>query len=391
MSTKDKKQKSFHFATKAIHAGFHHDSATGAVMPPIYLSSTFAQVSPGTPISKYEYSRTANPTRDILQTNLAALENGKYCLTFASGCAALGTLLQAFSPGDHIIISDDVYGGTLRLFAKVFQQWGLHYTQCDMTDLTQFEQAYSSKTRLIWIETPSNPLLKIIDIAAISAINQQQPQRAWLAVDNTFATPYLQNPLNLGADLVCHSTTKYIGGHSDVVGGALILNDEALSDKLFFLQNSLGAVPSPMDCYLLLRSIKTLSLRMAAHCLNAQLIAQHLSTHPNIKKVIYPGLSTHPQHALAKKQMRSFGGMISVVLKGEISDVKRFLQNLQIFTLAESLGGVESLIEHPTVMTHATIPAQHRHKIGIEDTLVRISVGIEDVRDLISDLDQALQ
>lgn len=378
------------FATKAIHAGFSHDEITGAVMPPIVLSSTYAQKSPGIPISQYEYSRTANPTRDVLQANLAALENGRYGLCFASGCAALNTLLQAFPAGSHVVLSDDVYGGTLRLLSQVFTPLGFTYTQCDMTDSNAITQALKPNTQLIWLETPSNPLLKVIDIRAIATLLKQQAPKAVIAVDNTFATPYLQTPLDLGADLVCHSTTKYLGGHSDVVGGALILNDEAFAQKLYYLQNATGAVPSPIDCYLLLRSTKTLPVRMKAHCDNARQIAEYLSAHSKISRVLYPGLASHPQHTLAQKQMRDFGGMISIVLKQGMNAVAPFLQKLKIFTLAESLGGVESLIEHPTVMTHAAIPAEHRKKIGIDDALVRISVGIEDVEDLIEDLDQAL-
>ncbi|MBS0289954.1 MAG: cystathionine gamma-synthase [Proteobacteria bacterium] len=376
------------FGTKAIHAGFHHDEVTGAVMPPICLSTTFAQRAPAQPIGNYEYARTANPTRDILQTTLAALEGGKFGLCFASGCNALNTLLQTLKPSSHVIISDDVYGGTLRLFTQVFNHWGITYTQCDMTDLKQFATAFTPQTQLVWLETPSNPLLKILDIAALCDINQQQKQQPILAVDNTFATPYLQNPLHLGADVVCHSTTKYIGGHSDVLGGALILNDQTLAEQLYFLQNAQGGVPGPMDCFLLIRSLKTLHVRMQAHCDNALKLAEFLQNHPKISKVIYPGLTNHPQHQLAAQQMRNFGGMISCVLKEEI-DVKRFLQSLQIFTLAESLGGVESLIEHPATMTHAAIPEAHRQKIGIEASLVRISVGIEDIDDLTQDINQA--
>lgn len=387
MGSKENKHR---FATKAIHAGFHHDAVTGAVMPPITLSTTFAQTIPGHPIGKYEYSRTANPTRDMLENNLATLENGRYGLCFSSGCAALNTLLQAFPAGSHILLSDDVYGGTLRILSQVFAPLGFTYTQCDMTDLAAVSNAITNKTQLIWLETPSNPLLKIIDINAIAKIKKQLAQSAWLAVDNTFATPFLQSPLDLGADLVCHSTTKYIGGHSDVIGGALILNDEALAQRLYYLQNAIGSIPSPMDCYLLLRSIKTLPIRMKAHCENAQQIATFLSTHPKISRVIYPGLDNHPQHGLARTQMRGFGGMVSIVLKAGLAAVNPFLQRLNIFTLAESLGGVESLIEHPTVMTHAAIPAEHRKKIGIEDGLVRISAGIEDPADLIEDLEQAL-
>lgn len=378
------------FATKAIHGNFHYDPTTGAVMPPIYLASTFAQKSPGEFISKYEYARTANPTRDILENTLASLEGAEYCLSFSSGCAALSTLLQAFESPYHVVLSNDVYGGTMRLFSQVFSQHGLTFTQCDMTDPEQAIKAITPQTQLIWLETPSNPLLQIIDIEKISEIKKQYAPKAVLAVDNTFATPYLQNPLSLGADLVCHSTTKYIGGHSDIIGGALILNDKTLAEKLFFLQNAVGSVPSPMDCYLLLRSIKTLPIRMSAHCDNAKIIAEYLSHHPRVEKVIYPGLSEHPQHMLVTKQMRDYGAMISVILKGDTKEVIRFLQHLQIFTLAESLGGVESLIEHPASMTHAAIDPAHRKKIGIEDTLVRISVGIEDPQDLIEDLEQAL-
>lgn len=384
------KKESSRFATKAIHAGFSHDKATGAVMPPIYLSSTFAQLAPSEPISQYEYSRTANPTRDILQANLASLENGQYGLCFASGCAALNTLLQAFPSNTHVLLSNDVYGGTLRLLANVFNNMGFTYTQVDMTDINAVSSNIKSDTQLIWLETPSNPLLQIIDIAAIANVKKQKAPSAIFAVDNTFATPYLQTPLDLGADLVCHSTTKYIGGHSDIIGGALILKDNAFAQKLYYLQNATGAIPSPMDCYLLLRSIKTLPVRMQTHCLNAKKIAAFFSEHAKISKVIYPGLTNHPQHALAKVQMRDFGGMISVILKDGLQAVAPFLKRLEIFTLAESLGGVESLIEHPAVMTHAAIPADHRKKIGIEDGLVRISVGIEDVEDLIEDLDQAL-
>ncbi|MGD9592167.1 MAG: cystathionine gamma-synthase [Candidatus Berkiella sp.] len=377
------------FATKAIHSGFDSDH-TGAVMPPVYLSSTFKQITPAHPVGKYEYSRTANPTRDVLQANLAALEKGQYGLCFSSGCAALNTVLQYLQPGDHVIVSDDVYGGTLRLLANVFSQWGITSTQCDMTNLAAFKQAYTDKTKLVWLETPSNPLLKLIDIAAICDINKKQNQNALVAVDNTFATPFLQTPLELGADIVCHSTTKYIGGHSDIVGGALVVNDSALAEKLYYLQNAIGAIPSPMDCFLLIRSIKTLHVRMQAHCHNAMQIATFLKSHPKVNKVYYPGLSEHSQHQLAKDQMRDFGGMISVDLNGDQDFLSTFFKRLEIFTLAESLGGVESLIEHPSVMTHAAIPQAHRQKIGITDSLVRISVGIEDSADLLDDLKQAL-
>lgn len=378
------------FATKAIHAAFHHDPMTGAVMPSIVLSTTFAQKSPGQPLGDFEYARTANPTREILQNNLAALENAKYGLCFSSGCAALATLLHRLSPGAHIILSDDIYGGSYRLFQSVFSKWDLRITLCDMTDLNAFKAAYTANTQLVWLETPSNPMLKILDIAALSEIHHAQKSRALFAVDNTFATPYLQNPLDLGADLVCHSTTKYLGGHSDVVGGALLLNNPKIAEELTYLQNAIGAIPSPQDCYLLLRSIKTLAVRMEAHCANALLISNYLNKHPKIERVIYPGLTIHPQYLLAQRQMRRFGGMISINLKGNLASTIAFLQKLKIFTLAESLGGVESLIEHPALMTHMALPIDQRLTLGILDTLVRVSVGIEDPQDLIEDLAQAL-
>ena len=291
----------------------------------------------------------------------------------------------------HILLSDDVYGGTHRLIANVFSKWGFTFTSCDMTDLDKVKQALHKKTQLIWLETPSNPLLKIIDIEAIDKLRQLHAPDALFAVDNTFASPYLQNPLNIGADVVCHSSTKYLGGHSDVLGGALVLNYPELAQKLYYLQNAIGAVPSPFDCYILLRSLKTLALRMERHCQNAEILAQALQSHPKVKKVYYPGLETHPHYALAKKQMRQFGGMISIVIEGTEEDVIRTLTRVKIFTLAESLGGVESLIEHPASMTHAAIPASHREKIGIEAGLIRLSVGIEDANDLLADLNQALK
>lgn len=378
------------FATRAIHTGFHHDPATGAVMPPIYLATTFAQSYPGKPISHFEYSRTNNPTREMLQHTLASLENGQFALCFSSGCAAFATVLESLPQGSHILVSDDIYGGTMRLLEKVYAEKGLSYTLCDLTNIENMQQCVQKNTRLIWLESPSNPLLKIIDIHAVSEARKAIVPSALLAVDNTFATPYLQTPLSLGADIVCHSTTKYLGGHSDVLGGALIFNDAELYKKLSFLQNAIGAVPSPFDCYLLLRSIKTLSVRMKAHCENANIIAKHLSSYPAVKTVLYPGLPSHPQHALAKMQMHDFGGMITIVLNSPINKVISFLQNLKVFTLAESLGGVESLIEHPATMTHAAIPPEHRKKIGIDDSLVRLSIGIEDPNDLINDLSQAL-
>lgn len=379
------------FATKAIHAEFHHDAYTGAVVPPICLSTTFAQHSPGKPFSHFEYSRSNNPTREVLEHTLAALELGQFGLCFASGCAAMATVLQSLPIGSHVILSDDIYGGSLRLLKNVFSDHGLQYNLCDLTDPEQIKSFSQDNTRLIWLETPSNPLLKIIDLGAIHKARQAYCPHAYLAVDNTFATPYLQTPLALGADIVCHSTTKYLGGHSDVIGGALILNDPELHEKLLFLQNALGAVPSPFDCYLLLRSIRTLSVRMKAHCENARLIAAHFDTHDKVQSVIYPGLMSHPQHSIAAKQMRDFGGMMDLKLNLSLNDTLEFLEKLQIFTLAESLGGVESLIEHPATMTHAVVPQKHREKIGITDNLVRLSIGIEEPDDLVNDLENALK
>lgn len=379
------------FSTKAIHTDFHHDIYTGAVTPPIYLSTTFAQYAPGKPISHFEYSRSNNPTRELLELTLASLENGKFGLCLSSGCAAMALMLQSLPIGSHVILSDDIYGGSLRLLKNVFADHGLQYNLCDLTDPNQIKSFSQENTKLIWLETPSNPLLKIIDIEAISQARKNYCPNACLVVDNTFATPYLQTPLALGADVVCHSTTKYLGGHADVVGGALILNDPELHEKLAFLQNAIGSVPSPFDCYLLLRSIKTLSLRMKTHCENARLIAAHFDTHQKVKNVIYPGLTSHPQHTIARKQMRDFGGMMGLKLDLSATELLTFLQKLQIFTLAESLGGVESLIEHPATMTHAAIPLQHREKIGITDDLVRLSIGIEEPDDLVNDLENALK
>ena len=378
------------FSTKAIHSHFHHDLTTGAVMPPLYLATTFAQTSPGKPISHFEYSRSNNPTRELLESVLASLENAQHGLCFSSGCAALATLLQTLPLDSHVLLSDDIYGGSLRLLKNVFGDHGIQYNVCDMTDPSQIKSFSQENTRLIWLETPSNPLLKIIDIKAISEARKKYCPNAYLAVDNTFATPYLQTPFSFGADIVCHSSTKYLGGHSDVLGGVLMLNDGELHEKLSFMQNAIGAVPSPFDCYLLLRSIKTLSIRMKAHCENAQMIATHFDTHSKVKNVIYPGLTSHPQHSLATSQMQNYGGMISMRLHLNLEEMFTFLGALNIFTLAESLGGVESLIEHPATMTHAAIPEKHRQMIGIDEGLVRLSVGIEDPEDLIQDLEQAL-
>ena len=387
----DSYKKDMGFSTRAIHAGQHPDPTTGAVMTPIYQTSTYAQHSPGVTYSGYEYSRTSNPTRVALEENLASLEQAKYGLCFSSGCAALATLLHTLKPGDHVILGDDVYGGTFRLFDKVFKQLDIHYTQIDLTHLDDLEKAITPNTKMVWAETPTNPMLKIIDIAALTKIVKKINSSILVAIDNTFATPFLQNPLSYGTDLICHSSTKYLGGHSDVIGGVLLVNDETLYEKLKFLQNAIGAVPAPQDCFLLLRSTKTLAIRMRQHCENAAQVAAFLETHPKIEKVIYPGLTSHPQHELAKKQMKHFGGMISVYVKGNEAKTRLFLEKLKVFTLGESLGGVESLIEHPAIMTHAAIPIEKREIFGIKDNLVRLSVGIEDEADLIGDLEQALE
>jgi len=383
--------KPYNFKTNVIHAGYQADSVTGAVMPPIYLSTTYKQSSPGSPIGEFEYSRSNNPNRQFVEKSLAALEGGQYGLCFASGCAALAIVLQSLSPGAHVIVSDDVYGGTLRLFAQVYQKKGISFVQVDCTDLETFKQALTPKTELIWIETPSNPMLKIVDIEKIAEIKNNITPEANLFIDNTFATPYLQTPLALGADGVCHSTTKYLGGHSDIVGGALIVNKPDLNEKLTYMQNALGAVPSAMDCYLLMRSIKTLALRMDAHCHNAHKVVEFLNSHPKVAKVIYPGIPEHPQYHVAEKQMKNFGGMVSAAFKLDLTQIKNFLGNLKLFTLAESLGGVESLIEHPAIMTHASVPPAQRQALGISDGLVRLSVGIEDANDLIEDLKEGLE
>ncbi len=376
------------FETKVIHAGQAPDPTTGAIMPPIYQTSTYVQESPGKH-KGYEYSRTSNPTRTTLEANLAALENGKFALATASGCAAMTVLMHLFKSGDHVVCCDDVYGGTYRLFTKVINNNGIQVTFVDLTDAKRLTQAIQKNTKAVWIETPTNPLLKLIDIEAVSQISKSK--NLLTIVDNTFMSPYFQNPLELGADVVVHSTTKYLNGHSDVVGGAIITNSQELRDKLHFLENAMGAVPGPFDCWLVLRGIKTLALRMKAHEANATQIANFLTEHPQVEKVIYPGLKTHPQHALAKKQMRGFGGMISVVLKGGLPAAKKVLEKTHLFSLAESLGGVESLIEHPAIMTHASIDKATREKLGIADGLIRLSVGIENVQDLIEDLKLALK
>lgn len=376
------------FGTRAIHAGQSPDPTTGAIMTPVYQTTTYVQASPGVLKDNYDYARTANPTRTALEANLASLEGGKFGISFSAGCASVAGMLHLLSAGDHVVLCDDIYGGTFRIFDKIFQQLGIQYTMVNMVDIEATKKAFTPKTKLVWIETPTNPMLKIIDIKKVAELAKSQ--RALVAVDNTFASPYLQNPLKLGADIVSHSCTKYIGGHTDVVGGVLIVNDAALAERLHYIQNAVGAVPSPWDCFLLLRSTKTLHLRMERHCSNAKKIAEFLNTHKKIEQVIYPGLANHPQHALAKSQMRDFGGMISIVVKGGMSAAKTFLERVVLFSLAESLGGVESLIEHPAIMTHASVPPQQRETLGISDALVRLSVGVEDVDDLIDDLNQAL-
>jgi cystathionine gamma-synthase len=381
----------YHFSTRAIHAGQEPDPTTGAVIPPIYQTSTYAQQEVG--VHKgYEYSRTGNPTRTALETCLAELEGAgldqpTYGAAFASGMAATDTILRLFNPGDHIIASNDVYGGTYRLFERVLRRFGLDFSFVEMSDLDQVRASLRPETRLVWIETPTNPLLKIADIAAVAQLAHQNRPDTLVTVDNTFASPYLQQPLKLGADIVLHSTTKYLGGHSDVVGGALVTTNSEVYEQIKFLQNAVGAVPGPMDCWLALRGIKTLALRMERHSENAMRIAQFLENHSAVEQVLYPGLPHHPGHATARKQMRSFGGMISFVVKGGLEPARRVAAATRIFLLAESLGGVESLIEHPGVMTHASVAGS---PLEIAPGLVRISVGIEHIDDLLADLEQAL-
>jgi len=375
------------FGTRAIHAGQSPDPTTGAVMTPIYYTSTYAQEAPG--VHKgFEYSRTHNLTRFALEANLASLESGKHGLCFASGLAATSTVLQLFDSGAHVVAGDDLYGGTFRLFDKVYRRHGFEFSYVDpVGGAKAFEAALRPNTKLVWLETPTNPMLKLADIAAVAEVCKRRG--VLLAVDNTFMTPYNQRPLELGADLVVHSMTKYLNGHSDVVGGAVIMRDDGLRQRLGFLQNAVGAVPSPMDSFLVLRGTKTLHVRMQRHEENARTIAAWLEGHPQVDKVIYPGLESHPQHALARKQARGFGGMISFVLRGGLDESRRFLSTCRLFTLAESLGGVESLIEHPAIMTHASVPADRRAALGIADGFIRLSVGIEDVEDLRGDLERA--
>jgi len=377
------------FGTKAIHAGVEPDPTTGAIMTPIYQTSTYVQASPGDH-KGYEYSRTHNPTRTALQKALAALENGKHGLCFASGMASIDAIVKLLKPGDEVVSTNDLYGGTYRLFTKIFEGFGVKFRFVDMTDTANVANAITPSTKLIWVETPTNPMLNIIDIATISTLAKKCG--ALLGVDNTFASPYLQTPIDLGADIVMHSVTKYLGGHSDVVMGALVVKDDALHERLAFIQNSCGATPGPQDCFLVLRGLKTLHLRMQRHCENGKAVADFLASHPAVDKLYWPGLPQHKNHAVAAKQMRGFGGMISFTLKGDnMADAIKVLAGTELFSLAESLGGVESLLGHPASMTHASIPRAERLKSGLADTLIRLSVGLEDKEDLIDDLRQALQ
>ena len=374
-------------ATKAIHAGQYPDPATGAIMTPVYLTSTYIQSEPGVH-QGYDYSRSGNPTRTALEANLAGLEGGRHGLAFASGLAAENTLLHLLKSGDHIVSARDVYGGTYRLFERVWKQLGVTYTTVDATSLVEIRDAIQPNTKMVWLESPSNPLLTCTDIQG--AVDLAKATNAKVVVDNTFATPILQRPLALGADVVLHSVTKYLGGHSDVIGGALVTSDDELHEQLRFLQNATGSVPGPMDCFLVLRGTKTLSVRMKQHCENAMIIAEHLVSHPEVERVYYPGLKDNPSHAVACKQMEGFGGMVSVELNGDFERNRRFACSTKLFALAESLGGVESLINHPASMTHASIPKAERERGGLRDSLMRLSVGIEDASDLIEDLDQAI-
>lgn len=380
-------KKDLKFNSKTIHGGQHPDKAYGAVMPPIYQTSTYAQSTPGGH-KGYEYSRSANPTRTALEQALASIENGSYGMAFASGLAAIDAVLKLLGPGDEVISTIDLYGGSYRLFKRVYENYGIRFRFVEMDNVEAIESCINQNTKLVWVETPTNPMMNIIDIKAVSVLTKKHG--LLLAVDNTFATPYLQQPLDLGADIVMHSATKYLGGHSDVVVGGLVVKDKPLADRLYFIQNASGAVCGPMDSFLTLRGIKTLHVRMQRHCENGEAIAKYLMAHPKIEKVYWPGFETHPNHKVAKAQMKGFGGMISFVPKGNYDDAIKIVEKLNIFTLAESLGGVESLAGHPASMTHASIPKEEREKSGVVDALIRLSVGIEDVEDLIGDLEQAL-
>ena len=376
------------FNTKTIHGGQKHDPAYGAVMPPIYQTSTYAQTTPGGH-KGFEYSRTHNPTRNALENSFASIENGKYGLAFGSGLAAIDAVLKLLKPGDEVISTNDLYGGTYRLFTKIYENFGIKFHFVGMENTSNIESFVNKNTKLLWAETPTNPMLNIVDIDALSKIAKDN--NILFAVDNTFATPYIQAPLYFGADIVMHSATKYLGGHSDVIMGALVVNEKDLADKLYFIQNASGAIPGPQDSFLVLRGIKTLHIRMQRHCENAKMIAEFLNDHPKVEKVFWPGLTSHKNHNIAKAQMNDYGGMISFTTKGnDYNKTINILENLKIFTLAESLGGVESLSGHPASMTHASIPKEEREKSGVVDSLIRLSVGIEDIDDLIADLKQAI-
>ena len=377
-----------HFNSKTIHGGQEPDKAYGAVMPPIYQTSTYAQTTPGGH-KGFEYSRTHNPTRQALERSLASIEAGEFAFAFGSGLAAMDAVLKLLKPGDEVVSTDDLYGGSYRLFTKIFEDFGIRFHFVNMSNVDNVEAAINKNTRMVWVETPTNPMMNVIDIKAVSVLCKSND--VLLAVDNTFASPYIQQPLNLGADIVMHSATKYLAGHSDVILGSLVTNDKSLAERLGFIQNASGAVPGPMDSFLTLRGIKTLHVRMQRHCENAAQIASYLKQHPKIEKVYWPGFEAHPNHQVAKSQMTDFGGMLSFVTKGANYDSAiKIVENLKLFTLAESLGGVESLAGHPASMTHASIPKEIREQSGVVDALIRLSVGIEDVRDLISDLDQAI-
>ncbi len=377
------------FNTKTIHGGQHNvDPAYGSVMPPIYQTSTYSQTTPGGH-KGFEYSRSGNPTRAALERAFASIENGEFGLAFGSGLAAIDAVMKLLKPGDEVISTNDLYGGTYRLFTKIFEGFGIKFHFIGMENADKIEEYVNNKTKLIWVETPTNPMMNIIDIK--KAVSIAKKHKVLLAVDNTFATPYLQQPLEMGADIVMHSATKYLGGHSDVVMGALVIKDKELADKLYFIQNASGAVCGPQDSFLVLRGLKTLHIRMQRHCENGKAVAEYLAKHPKIEKVYWPGFESHPNHAIAKEQMKDFGGMISFVTKGNnYEEAIKIVENLKIFTLAESLGGVESLAGHPASMTHASIPKEEREKTGVVDSLIRLSVGIEDIDDLISDLKQAI-
>jgi cystathionine beta-lyase len=378
------------FNTKTIHGGQQPEKVTGAVMPPVFMTSTYAHSSPGE-AQEYEYSRGGNPTRTALENSFAAIENGTHGFAFSSGMAAIDCVLRTLNPGDEIIAGDDLYGGTYRMFTKLFQKYGLEFIFVDVNSIDNISKEITEKTKLVWLETPTNPLMKIADIEAICTAVKDINSDILVAVDNTFATPYLQQPLDLGADIVMHSATKYLGGHSDLIMGALMVKDAKLAEELHFIQFAAGAISSPMDSFLALRGIKTLHIRMQRHCENGRAVANFLKNHPKVGVVYYPGLEDHPSHAIAKKQMKDFGGMVSFSLKDESKEATfKFLKNTQVFTLAESLGGVESLVNHPVTMSHASIPEKERLKIGITEAIIRLSVGIEDEEDLLADLDIAL-